>query len=393
MKKIIIVAAKLGYQVRVFADAAAGAGYTTQLVTDRCHQLSDPWGDSALPLDFDQPDLDSLAGLQADGIIAVGDKPAYIAALIAGKLGLPFHSVASVRASTNKLYARECFRKAGMRVPWFRLCKPGDTDVPFPCVLKPLGLSGSRGVIRANNQSEFVAAHERIRKIQSGQLILAESFIKGSEFAVEGLVHKGQFRVFAIFDKPDPLDGPFFEETLYVTPSRAPLKTQELIEATVTEAVAALGLAHGPIHAELRVNDSGAYMLEVAPRPIGGLCAQVLRFGKGMGLEELLLRHAAGEDVSGLPSVSGAAGVMMIPIPKAGIYKGVSGMGAAKAVPGIEDVIITAKEGYRMVPLPEGSSYLGFIFARENEASQVESALRLAHSKLQFELMFLLPLL
>ena len=393
LKKIIIVAAKLGYQVRVFADAAARIGYTAQLITDRCHQLSDPWGDSALPLHFDQPDLDSLSGLKADGIIAVGDQPAYIAAQIAQKLGLQFHSVEAVRASTNKLFARECFSRAGLPVPWFRLCKPNDTGIPFPCVLKPLGLSGSRGVIRANGQSEFVAAMQRIRKIQPDRLILAESFIEGQEFAVEGLVHRGQFRVLAIFDKPDPLNGPFFEETLYVTPSRAPQETKKLIENTVTQAVATLGLTHGPIHAELRVNDSGAYMLEVAPRPIGGLCAQVLRFGNGIGLEELLLRHAAGEDVFRMPPVSGAAGVMMIPIPEAGIYKGVTGIEAAKAVPGIEDVIITAKEGYPMVPLPEGSSYLGFIFARENEASQVENSLRLAHSKLQFELMPLLPLL
>ena len=391
-KRIVIVAAKLGYQVRVFADGAARIGYASQLITDRCHQLTDPWGDAALPLQFDAPDFDSLPDLHADGILAVGDQPACVAAQLAARLQVPFHPVGAVLAATNKFLARECFRTAGLNVPWFQLCDSETAEVPFPCVLKPLGLSGSRGVIRANDRADFVAAFERIGKLRPGPHILVESFIPGREFAVEGLMDQGRLRVLAIFDKPDPLDGPFFEETIYVTPSREDQETQELIRETVTRAVHALGLRHGPVHAELRVNSGGAYMLEVAPRPIGGLCANVLRF-QGMGLEELLLRHAAGENVYDVPLAGGAAGVMMIPIPAAGIYKGVSGLEAAKTVVGIEDVIITAKEGYHMVPLPEGSSYVGFIFSRADETSQVESALRLAHSKLQFELMPVLPLL
>ncbi len=250
-------------------------------------------------------------------------------------------------------------------------------------MLKPLGLSASRGVIRANDKAEFVAAFRRIARLGERQLQV-EGYIEGREFAVEGLVTAGRFRALAIFDKPDPLTGPFFEETIYVTPSREPAAVQEALLATAADAVTALGLYHGPVHVELRFDGENAWILETAARPIGGLCAKALRFGAGVPLEELIIRHALGEDVSVLPREEAASGVMMIPIPKAGIYESVGGVERAAAVAGIEEVIITAQQGQRLIPLPEGSSYLGFIFARGSRAGDVEAALRQSHAALEF---------
>ncbi len=400
---IIIVAAKLGYQVRIFAEAARHMGQQVALITDRCHQLEDPWGDEAIPLQFDNPDLTSLPPFQADGIIGVGDRPAYIASMIAEHLGIPFHPPFAMERAKDKFQSRNCFAAAGLRTPWYQLLNAAQdpalisNTVPYPCVLKPIGLSASRGVIRANDQGEFVAAFIRIRKLLHApdvrdNRILVESFILGREFAVEGVMRNGKFQLLAIFDKPDPLDGPFFEETIYLTPSRASLEIQNMIEATVTQAVAALGLTDGPVHSELRVNGDQAWMLEVAGRPIGGLCAQTLKFDGGMSLEEVLLRQAVQEHVSHLKREFKSAGVMMIPIPSEGILERVDGVDEAKKIDGVEDIIITAKEGYRMVPLPEGSSYLGFIFARAENSSQVEQILRLAHSKLSISLLPVLPL-
>jgi biotin carboxylase len=269
-------------------------------------------------------------------------------------------------------------------------------------VLKPLGLSGSRGVIRADDEGQFLVAFERIRALLRGadvaalredqnRYIQVESFIEGREFAIEGIVTHGALQVLAIFDKPDPLDGPFFEETIYVTPSRESEEVQKLIVRTTRSAVHALGLTHGPIHAEMRVNSKGAWLLEVAARPIGGICARALRFEGGIPLEELILRHAVGEDVSRARLAGAASGVMMIPIPKAGIYQGVDGVEKAASIPGVEDVIITAKEGQKILPLPEGSSYLGFLFARGESPEQVEKSLRDAHACLNFEIATLLP--
>ena len=400
---IIIVAAKLGYQVRIFAEAASRMGQQVTLITDRCHQLDDPWGDEAIPFQFDNPDLNSLPPLRADGIIGVGDRPAYIASLIAEHLGIPFHPPIAMERAMDKFLARNCFAAAGLRTPWYQLFNAAhdaalvSNAVPYPCVLKPIGLSASRGVIRANDPSEFVAAFIRIRKLLRApdvrdDRILAESFIPGKEFAVEGVMCKGKLQMLAIFDKPDELDGPFFEETIYITPSKASAEVQKLIEATVTQAAVALGLTDGPVHSELRVNGDQAWMLEVAGRPIGGLCAQTLKFDGGMSLEELLLRNAIQEDVSQLKRERQSAGVMMIPIPREGILEHVDGVDAAKKIEGVEDVIITGKEGYRMIPLPEGSSYLGFIFAKAGSSSQVEHILRLAHSRLSFSLLPVLPL-
>jgi biotin carboxylase len=161
----------------------------------------------------------------------------------------------------------------------------------FPCVIKPLELSGSRGVMRVDSPRDLVAAIDRLRLLLQAPDIRAqrgdhtdtaiiEGFIEGREFALEGVMNHGALHVLAIFDKPDPLDGPFFEETIYVTPTTASLETARAITEGVREAARALGLRHGPIHAECRVNDAGVFVLEVAARPIGGLCARALRFAR-----------------------------------------------------------------------------------------------------------------
>jgi biotin carboxylase len=400
-KKLLLIGATTGYQTRAFAAAAERLGYELALATDRCHVLDDPWGDRAIALRFEDPAGAAAvlaAQAEVDGIVAVGDRPAYIAALAAERMGILYNSPTSVAASRNKFLARERFHSAGLLVPEFH--RVALTDGPgraaqetvYPCVLKPLGLSASRGVIRANNQREFHAAFRRIESLladrdiarlheDQDRFLQVESFIDGREFALEGILTNGELRALAVFDKPDPLDGPFFEETIYVTPSREDLATQVAIVNTAQAAVNALGLTEGPIHSEMRVNDRGVWMLEVAARPIGGLCARVLP-----GLEDLILRHAAGVDAGDIAMSTPAAGVMMIPIPRAGIYVDVEGLERARSQPGIEEVIVTAKQGQKLVPLPEGASYLGFIFARAETPAAVEESLRGSHRQLQFEI-------
>ena len=407
-KRLLLVGATTGYQTRAFAGVAERLGYELVLATDRCHVLDDPWGDHAIALRFEDP-AGAAAALAAqakvDGIVALGDRPTYIAALAAERLGIPYNSPDSVAASRNKFLARERFRAAGLLVPEFRripLSEGGERparETDYPCVLKPLGLSTSRGVIRANDPAEFVAAFRRIENLladpdiarlheDQDRFLQVEAFIEGREFALEGILTDGELGVLALFDKPDPLNGPFFEETIYVTPSREDPSTQDAIVETTRAAVRALGLTRGPIHAEMRVNQRGVWMLEVAARPIGGLCARVLP-----GLEELILRHAAGEAAGLAANTAPAAGVMMIPIPREGIYVHVQGLDAARAQPGIEDVIITAKQRQKLVPLPEGASYLGFIFARGETPAAVERALRASHRQLSFEVSTALPVI
>jgi hypothetical protein len=404
--RLLLIGATTGYQTRVFAAAAERLGFELILATDRCHVLDDPWGDRAIALRFEDPEgaAQTLANARVDGIVAVGDRPAYIAALVAERLGIPYHSPDSVAASRNKFLARERFRAAGLLVPDFHRLPLSEgperaaLQARYPSVLKPLGLSASRGVIRADNPTEFVTAFRRIESLladpdiarlheDQDRFLQVETFIEGREFALEGLLTRGRLRVLAIFDKPDPLDGPFFEETIYITPSREDSATQRAIIQATEDAIGALGLSHGPIHAEMRVN-SRVWMLEVAARPIGGLCARVLP-----GLEELILRHAAGVDAGSTELGAPAAGVMMIPIPREGIYVDVGGLDQARAQPGIEDVIITAKPGQKLIPLPDGASYLGFIFARAESGDAVDRALRSAHRQLRFEITAALPVI
>jgi len=431
VSRILVLATTTGYQTRAFGDAAVRLGVELVFATDRCHLIEDPWQDDAIPIRFYDEDVSVAAILDAteerpiDGVLVVGDRPTVIAARVADALGLPGHPPAAADTARHKQRTRECLRDAGLPVPWWipvtlsahlsalgeRLA-PSPQPLSYPCVLKPVSLSGSRGVMRVDSQADLVAALDRLRAIvrspdvraersHAHDSALLEAFIPGREYALEGLLHHGELHVLAIFDKPDPLDGPFFEETIYVTPSRASGATQCAIVEGITRAAKAIGLHHGPIHAECRVNAEGVFVLEVAARPIGGLCARALRFKKGvvplfqertrekgvrplLSLEELLLRHALGEALDGCQREASASGVMMIPIPKRGILRGVDGVDTARQVPHIVDVQITTKMDQRLQPLPEGASYLGFIFARADEAAAVEAALRAAQAQLHF---------
>jgi biotin carboxylase len=388
--RVLLVAATTGYQTRAFSEAARKLGFDLVLATDRCHVLDDPWGDNAIALRFDEPGegIESIAARGPfDGIVALGDRPAYVASLAASRLGLKFSPPPAVLAAKNKFLARQKFRSHRLLTPQYELFHQPYGNHRFPCVLKPLGLSGSRGVIRANNAREFEAAFARIKDIAAEPSVLVEDFIPGHEYALEGIVTAGRLQTLALFDKPDPLDGPFFEETIYVTVPVIPEIAQ-----TAQRAITALGLTDGPVHAEMRVNGEGVWMLEIAARPIGGLCSRVLRFSGGASLEDRILRHAVGENFE-TNLEAGARAVMMIPIPRAGVYTGVSGIDNARAVGGVEDVVITAKPGQAMLPLPEGASYLGFIFAGGESPERAVEALREAHTRLRFDFAEMLPVL
>jgi biotin carboxylase len=335
-------------------------------------------------------------------VVGVDDRTTVAAAAIAARLGLRANSVASAAAARNKRLMRERLAAAGVRQPAFRVVAlEGDPaaiaqGIAYPCVVKPLALSASRGVIRADDPASFEAALARIRAILEGpdvavddearRAVLVEPFVPGVEVALEGLLIRGDLRVLALFDKPDPLDGPYFEETIYVTPSRLPGEVQTAIAETTAAACSALGLSEGPVHAELRVNDAEPWVIEVAARSIGGLCSRTLRFGTGMSLEELILRHALGWPLPSTERAARAAGVMMIPIPRAGRLRAVRGVEAARAVPCVEDVVISAHPDQELAPLPEGWQYLGFIFARAESPAEVEAALRAAHTRLDVDI-------
>jgi biotin carboxylase len=418
--RVLILASKLGYQTRGFADAAEKLGVEVRFGTDRCHKLDDPWGDEALALQFEKPrdatqeiarafGGDAASEKTIGAVIALGDRPTVTAAFASEALRISGNPPVAAEICRNKLRQRETFRSAGVCVPDFFSFAISDdladvlARVKFPCVVKPLSLSASQGVIRANNADEFAEAVRRIRLLMESPEIqvlreperdqlLVETYVPGREVAVEGLIDSGRLRVLAIFDKPDPLEGPYFEETVYVTPSRLPAEMQKAIEQCARSAIGAIGLTTGPLHAEFRVNESGPWVLEIAPRPIGGLCSRALRFGADkISLEELLLRHALGMPGGDLERERQASGVMMIPVPQSGIFDRVEGIEAAESVPGVIEIQITARLHDYVAAWPEGSSYLGFIFVRADSAAEAETALREAHRRMNFRFSPRLP--
>lgn len=410
----MILCSTTGYQTRAFADAATAMGLVISLGSDRCHVLDDPWRDGAMALHFEQPEASALQIVEfarsnhLDAIVPLGDRTVATAALACQQLGLLCHPPEAAEICRDKFRSRERLRAHGLNIPPFlRFPIESDPrqivaqhDLKFPCVLKPLALSGSRGVIRANHPAEFVRSFERIGALlgspdvavmreETARSIQVEGYIEGVEIAVEGFVDHGKARILAVFDKPDPLEGPFFEETIYVAPSRLQEDIQWQVAKTLGQAIAALGLFHGPFHAELRINANGVWPIEVAARSIGGLCARALRLsspalGENVPLEKLVIALALGIDIHPVEREPQAAGVMMIPAGNGGIYHGIEGLEEARAIEGIEDVAITVKPLSRIVPFPEGCSYPGFIFARGRSPEFVEEALRRAHQKLRF---------
>jgi len=398
---LLLLTTPSSYRLPAFLNAARRIDVQVTVAEDTPSELIRPLP-TRLLIDFRDREaaLQAIRDLHAvkplTAIVPVDDSGVELAAIVCAELGLAFNRPAAAAAARDKHLMRQLFARAGVPSPAFRLCSTTDDlmalsqTVRFPCVVKPLRLNGSRGVIRADNPRQFVAAVRRLNALLDRiegigkHEFLVEDFIPGFEVALEGLINNGEVQVLALFDKPDPLDGPFFEETIYVTPSRLPEATQAAIRAVTASAAQAIGLERGPLHAELRINERGPWMIELANRSIGGLCSRTLRFGTDATLEELILRQAAGLPIDTLSREGRAGGVMMIPIPQAGILRAVDGVDEARAIPGIEAVEITAPLNYPLVPLPEGDSYLGFIFARGSDPETVETALRAAHACLRF---------
>lgn len=409
MPRVLLLIPTTTYRAHDFLEAASRLGVDVVVGSDRKQALEDAAPGRTIALDFDRveravADVERFhATKPLDAIVGADEETVLLAASASAALGLRHNPPEAIRRTRNKHALRVRMGEAGMKNPAFRLLSADEPlgsvpdEVAYPCVLKPLILSASRGVIRADDPKSFEEAFHRIagilddsdvieRRDEGKRGILVEDYIPGEEVALEGLLEGGSLRVLALFDKPDPLVGPFFQETIYVTPSRLPADVQERIVEETALACRAIGLVEGPVHAELRVKEGEAWLLEVAARSIGGLCSRVLRFGAGISQEELILRHALGMETASLTREAGAAGVMMIPAPGAGALEAVHGLDEARAVPGIVDAVITIPLGGEVVPLPEGHRYLGFLFARGDRPEEVESALRAAHSKLRFDL-------
>lgn len=408
MQRVLLLVPSTSYRTPDFLAAAGQLGVEVTVGSNNRQVLQEYSDGRSLALDF-EPVGEGVSQILAharrypfSAILATDDETTVVAATAAKLLGLPGNDPESVAPTRDKHRFRQALACSGVRSPWFELVDLRDDlaiyakVMTYPCVLKPLNMSASRGVIRVDDEPEFLTAAERIACIlreertltdaHNACSILAEAFIPGREVALDGLLSGGVLKPLALFDKPDPLDGPFFEETLYITPSRLPNALQGEIVTEAARAASALGLRHGPIHAELRINDEGVWVVELAARSIGGLCSRALEFTPGMKLEELILRHALGLATDNFVREADAAGVMMIPIPRAGRLRAVHGLDTARSVSGIVDVTLAVSTGEMLTPLPEGGRYLGFIFGKAGEPNEVETALREAHRQLRFDI-------
>ena len=399
--RVLLLLPTSTYRAPDFVAAAAALGVEVVVGSEQAQAMAAAMGDRALVVPLSDPAgaADAIEALHrrspVSAVVAVDEQGVVAAATAAERLGLRSNPPAAVAATRDKAAMRVAMGAAGLAQPPHRLLGPADDPgaaadaVGLPCVVKATSLSGSRGVIRVDARSEVAAVAARVRAIAADAgappdaPVVLEAFVPGVEVAVEALLDRGRLHVLATFDKPDPLDGPYFEETIYVTPSRHPAGVVAALHATVGSAAAALGLVEGPIHAEARITPDGeVVVLEVAARSIGGLCARTLRFGAGISLEEVILRHALDLPIDDLDRERSAAGVLMVPIPRSGTLREVRGVERARAVDGVAGVEITVRAGRPVQALPEGDRYLGFVFARGEDPAAVEASLRAAHEAL-----------
>ena len=330
-----------------------------------------------------------------DAVVAADTPMLVLAATVAAAMGLPHNPVDAVRAATDKAAQRRCWAAAGVAQPSFRLVPAGGCvrqaaeAVGFPCVVKAVSLSASQGVLRADDPAAAVGAARRIRRVlddaqrPADEPLLIEEYLPGPELSIDGVLTAGNVTVTAVFDKPGMPDGPTFEETLLVSPSRLAAETIAAAVRTAADAACALGLSTGPVHAELRICDRGPAMLELAPRSIGGLCSRALSFPGGASLEEIVLANALGRPVPAGIGPAAPCGVFMLPVPRPGILRAVEGRAEALAVPGVTGLTITIPPGQRVRPLPDGDRYLGFVFASGGTPADVEQALTAAVARLR----------
>ena len=404
MPRLLLLLPTRTYRAEAFLAAARCLHVSVTIGSERRPEEPTNSPDELLLLDVRHPQAAAQTVVAfardhpIDAVIGVDDVTAVTAAAVAEAVGLPHNSVASVTAARNKRQMRELLSGQGIPVPRHKVFprdgNPMDfaKQVVYPCVVKPLILSASCGVIRANDEEEFSVAFRRVGALltnfglveqdEQARWILVEDFVPGIEVALEGLLTQGTLQPLAIFDKPDPLNGPFFEETIYITPSRLSSDLQQNVVACAARTAQALGLREGSVHGEFRVNEHGVWVIELAARTIGGRCSSTLSFASGMSLEELTLRHALRMPLPPITKQKQAAGVMMLPIPYGGRLREVRGQAEARAVPGIEELTITAEPGDELVPLPEGTRYLGFLLARGTTPEEVERSLRDAHRRL-----------
>jgi biotin carboxylase len=396
MPRVLLLLPTETYRAKDFLAAAERLGVDVVVGSERRQAMADAMGDRAVVVPLGNLDVavEIIAALHdrrsLDAVLAVDDQGLVVAAAASARLGLPHNPVDAVAATRHKAVLRARLAAGAVAQPEYTVVASGESvaaaaaQIGYPCVVKPVSRSGSQGVIRVDDDIQAAAAAKRVRAIVGPvEPILVEGFVAGAEVAVEALLVGGVLEVLAVFDKPDPLDGPFFEETIYVTPSRQPDLILASLPATAASAAAAVGLREGPVHAELRVRADGRLVvIEVAARSIGGLCARALRFGAGVSLEEVIVRHAIGAGLDGLRRETQASGVMMLPIRAGGVLEEVSGQAEALAVDGVVGVEITISAGRAVVPLPEGDRYLGFVFARGPTPADVELALRRAEAAL-----------
>lgn len=404
MRSVLLVAPHNSYRIHAYVEAANHLGINLVIASQSQYSLVSAVSDG-IQVDFSDDELSLVVALEANkqhqfqAVISTDDGGVRLASVIAQALGLSSNAPDSAELTRRKDLARQRLQSKNIVTPAFRVVDVTQSipsqiiDLAYPVVVKPLSMSGSKGVIRVNNDQELLDAVDRVKTIVAHistpferEHVLLEEYISGNEVAFEGLLHKGKLRQLTIFDKPDPMEGPYFEETYYVTPTRLPEMEQLLVHHRVEEACEAYGLREGPIHAELRLRDNEAYIIEIASRTIGGDCADMLKFGLNIGLEELVLLQSLGKPLD-IPTMENSVGVLMIPIPSQGILRRVEGISQAKKVPHITEIGISVRDGYELFPLPEGSSYLGFIFAKAPTADLVEEALRTAHTCLKIVIM------
>ena len=381
MKKLLLVIPENSYKSNDFVVAAEKLGIDFLIITDS-EQVSSKFSDTVIINKFDaELNKNNLKKLKdVTHVLPVDHSALKFSGYLVDLLEVKGNKLESINLSMNKYESRKIFNSLLDIKVNNEIIKNIDDVNTFinkngTSVLKPIYGTASKSVLKINNVEKNKEQIEKLMQDCFDQDLVIEEYIDGKEYALEGTIINSELKKIVIFDKPVEYKHPYFEESIYITPSELSSEAEKRVVSIVDKACKKIGLEDGPVHVEFKINENQIFIIEINPRMIGGLCSRCLSFGLfKVSLEEIILHAFMNNELKNIELLNNYVGVLMIPTPKSGKFISINKEELEK-IPNISNVEITVPEGSDLLEPPYGDKYLGFAFSQGIDKKTVNESL------------------
>ncbi len=381
MKKLLLVIPENSYKSNDFVVAAEKLGIDFLIITDS-EQVSSKFSDTVIINKFDaELNKNNLKKLKdVTHVLPVDHSALKFSGYLVDLLEVKGNKLESINLSMNKYESRKIFNSLLDIKVNNEIIKNIDDVNTFinkngTSVLKPIYGTASKSVLKINNVEKNKEQIEKLMQDCFDQDLVIEEYIDGKEYALEGTIINSELKKIVIFDKPVEYKHPYFEESIYITPSELSSEAEKRVVSIVDKACKKIGLEDGPVHVEFKINENQIFIIEINPRMIGGLCSRCLSFGLfKVSLEEIILHAFMNNELKNIELLNNYVGVLMIPTPKSGKFISIN-KEELENIPNISNVEITVPEGSDLLEPPYGDKYLGFAFSQGIDKKTVNESL------------------